>query len=394
MSCLSEGYALVLPFRRHACFIYFMSGILIRIFVIRMTLEHEKYQISTGSHRAKEVIWIRFAKDRALINRLKATFPFARWSASQKCWYLPDRPAIRERLGLPEKIAGKGVLAKIHPANHAALERLRSLLKLKGYSPNTIKTYTVEFGQLLYILKAHPVEELSPDRIRSYLLYCTEHLHLSENHIHSRLNAIKFYFDQVLKRDNFFLEIPRPKKPSTLPRVLSQKEIAKLFEVTTNEKHLLILKLCYGMGLRVSEIVNLKLEHINSKRMQVLIAGAKGKKDRYVHLPRTVIPALRDYYKTYKPAVYLFEGQFGGKYSSRSAQAVFKNAMKKANIRKAMGIHSLRHSYATHLLEYGTDISYIQKLLGHNSIQTTQVYTHVGVKDASQIKSPLDRLGV
>ena len=358
-----------------------------------MNLEHNKYQISTGSHRAKDVIWIHFAKDNALIRQLKSAFPAAKWSASQRCWYLPDRPAIREGLGLPERIGGKEVLAKIHPVNRPALEQMRSLLMLKGYSPNTIKTYTVEFGQLLYILKAHPVEELTPEKIRSYMLYCTERLHLSENHIHSRLNAIKFYFDQVLKRDKFFAEIPRPKKPGTLPRVLSQKEIAKLFEATTNEKHLLILKLCYGMGLRVSEVVKLKLEHINSKRMQVLIAGAKGKKDRYVNLPGSVLPALRAYYKACKPEVYLFEGQFGGKYSIRSAQAVFKNAMKKAKIRKSVGIHSLRHSYATHLLEYGTDISYIQKLLGHDSIQTTRIYTHVGVQDTTQVKSPLDMWG-
>ena len=203
---------------------------------------------------------------------------------------------------------------------------------------------------------------------------------------------MKFYFEQVLKREKVFVEIPRPKKPSKLPKFINAQDIKKMFEVTENRKHNLILKLCYGMGLRVSEIVNLKIRDIDSKNMQVLVERAKGKKDRYVNLPESVLDALRTYYKEYKPKEYLFEGQYGGKYSLRSVQNVFKAALKKANINKQVGIHSLRHSFATHLLEAGTDISYIQQLMGHNDIKTTLIYAEVGKKNLKNVKSPLDSL--
>jgi site-specific recombinase XerD len=356
-----------------------------------MAFEPGYFRFSFGNHKDNEVIRIVFPKDTNLIAHLRQ-YTRARWSASQRCWYVPDIPHYRNLFGLPAKSIGKFAMLKIHPVNRTALERFREQLTLKAYSPNTIKTYCMEFAQLLYILKSHPVESLSAEQLRSYCLYCIKQCNLSENQMHSRLNALKFYFEQVLHREKFFFEIPRPKKPSVLPKIMSMQDIAALFRVTTNHKHLLILQLCYGMGLRVSEIVSLKIEHIDSKRMQVLIAGAKGKKDRYVNLPQSVLESLRNYYKEYKPKEYLFEGQYGGRYAIRSIQSVFKQAMDKANIRKSVSIHSLRHSYATHLLEYGTDISYIQKLLGHNSIKTTQIYTHVGQRDIANIKSPLDRI--
>lgn len=188
------------------------------------------------------------------------------------------------------------------------------------------------------------------------------------------------------------MEIPRPQKPSTLPKVLSEKDIQKLFDVVSNPKHLLMLQLSYGMGLRVSEIVKLKIADIDSARMLVLIENSKGKKDRYVPLPETLLTSLREYYKSAKPKLYLFEGAQGGQYAVRSVQAVFHNALAKAKIRKKIGIHGLRHSYATHLLEYGTDMSFIQKLLGHTDIKTTEVYAKVSNTHLSKIKSPLDRL--
>ncbi len=210
--------------------------------------------------------------------------------------------------------------------------------------------------------------------------------------MNSKINAIKFYFEQVLHQPKMFFDIPRPKKPLLLPKMLSKGEVSKILRVTTNPKHLLVLQLCYGMGLRVSEIVNIRIEDIDSENMRVLIRGAKGKKDRYTNLPTSVLEPMREYYRLFQPQEWLFEGQYGGQYSVRSAQAVFKNAMKKAKINKTIGIHGLRHSYATHLIESGADIRFIKDLLGHNSIKTTQVYTHITDISKSQIKSPLDML--
>ncbi len=350
-----------------------------------------KYELA--NHKGKEVIFIRFDYDAALIARIKKLVG-VQWSQSQKAWYVLDTTLYREKFGLTAKpLVGKEVLHKIDAINQPALQRYIETLQLKGYSVNTINTYRNEFAQLLYILKDKAVvDDLDAERLRGYFLYCINTLKLSENTLHSRINAVKFYFEQVLKREKFFFEIPRPKKPSILPKVINAQDIKKLFEVTTNLKHNTMLKLCYGMGLRVSEIVNLKITDIDSKNMQVLIEKSKGKKDRYVNLPLSILAQLRLYFKEYKPKKYLFEGQYGDQYSVRSAQQVFKDALKKGKINKDIGIHGLRHSFATHLLEAGTDVTFIQQLLGHSDLKTTLRYTHVSKKSLKNIKSPLDSM--
>ena len=196
----------------------------------------------------------------------------------------------------------------------------------------------------------------------------------------------------MLHREKMFIEIPRPKKKEILPKVVSKSDIAKMFSHVDNLKHRVMLKLCYGMGLRVSEVVKLKITDIDSKRMLVHIEAGKGKTDRYVTLPSSVLDDLRNYYRTYRPKTYLFEGQNGGQYSIRSVQAVFKNTMQKAKVNKSVGIHGLRHSYATHLMESGTDMYFIQKLLGHNNIKTTEIYAKVSDRQLGNIKRPLDNL--
>jgi len=359
-----------------------------------MSFNSQNYKFSVGEHYDKSVIFVHFKFSQLLKDELKNKFSSVKWSASKKCWYLPDTNSIRKEVGMSQKTEfGKSVISKIHPVNLAALKRMHELLLLKSYSPNTIRTYCIEFSQLLYLLKDTPVSSLSPERVRSYFLFCATRLKLSENIIHSRINAVKFYFEQVLHHDKlFFEEIPRPQKKSSLPKVFSKQDIAKLFANVDNPKHSLMLKLCYGMGLRVSEIVNLKITNIDSKRMLVHIEAAKCKKDRYVTLPRSILDDLRNYYCAYRPKNYLFEGQYGGQYSIRSVQNVFKNAMRKAKINKSVGIHGLRHSYATHLLECGTDMVFIQKLLGHRDIKTTEIYAKVSNRQLSSVKSPLDDL--
>lgn len=349
------------------------------------------FKINLGTHRGKNVIWLEFPYNMALVASLKSQTT-AHWSQSRKAWYLADNRFNRNLCRIEQNIVGKDVLTRISPVNLVEFQAFQKILTMKGYAPNTIRTYSIEFAQLLYVLKETLVKNLDPDRLQSYFYYCSYHLRLSESVIHSRMNAVKFYFEQVLHREKMFFDIPRPKKPLALPKSLNIDEVKRLFSVVENSKHRLILKLCYGLGLRVSEIVNLKISNIDSHRMKVLIQRGKGKKDRYVNLPESVLEELRAYYKEYLPKLYLFEGQYGGAYSARSAQLVFKKAMDKAGIRKKIGIHGLRHSYATHLLELGTDVSLIQKLLGHNNIKTTLIYAQVADKSLSRVKSPLDMI--
>jgi integrase/recombinase XerD len=356
-----------------------------------MKSEDIRYELAT--HKGENIIFIYFEYNAALNARVRKLVG-VKWSASQKAWYVLDNAHYREKFGLTAKrVVGKEVLSKIDSINQPALQRYIDILQLKGYSANTIITYRNEFAQLLYFLKDKTiVDNLDVDRLWGYFLHCINTLKLSENTLHSRINATKFYFEQVLKREKFFFEIPRPKKASILPKVINAQDIKKLFEVTTNLKHNTMLKLCYGMGLRVSEIVNLKITDIDSKNMQVFIEQAKGKKDRYANLPLSILEQLRLYFKEYTPKKYLFEGQYGDRYSARSAQQVFKDALKKAKINKKVGIHGLRHSFATHLLEAGTDVTFIQQLLGHNDLKTTLRYTHVSKKNLKNIKSPLDSI--
>nr|WP_321222932.1 tyrosine-type recombinase/integrase [uncultured Psychroserpens sp.] len=355
-------------------------------------MDLKNYNILLGTLRNKKVIWIHFPFNQKLKNDLKRRFPSARWSTTMRQWYLPDLTTIRSALNLMEDSSYSKLYYQIHSNNKVAFQKFKEQLDLKAYSPNTMRMYLAEFSHLLLILKHHPVDDLSQKRLKDYFLYCVKTLNMKESKMNGKINAVKFYFEKVLHEPKMFFDIPRPKTPATLPKMLSKAEIKRLFSQVNNEKHLLILKLCYGMGLRVSEIVKIKIHHIDSDRMQVLITSAKGKKDRYVNLPESVLESLRTYYKNYRPKDWLFEGQYDGAYSTRSVQAVFKRAMKKAKIRKQIGIHGLRHSYATHLLESGADLRFIQQLLGHHSIKTTQIYTHVSKSSTSNVKSPLDTL--
>ena len=285
----------------------------------------------------------------------------------------------------------------LSPENQEALRQFLQTLSLKAYSNSTIRTYRYEFMQLLFVLKNKPVRELTVEQLKRYLQHCIEVDKLKENTIHSRMNALKFYFEQVLHRDQFFFDIPRPKKQLILPRYFNQAEIAAIIRAAGNIKHRVMLMLAYSAGLRVSEVVAIKTRNIDSSRMCILVEQAKGKKDRVVALSPLLLIMLREYWKEHKPDKdgYLFAGQWAGQpYSTRSMQLVLERAKERAGVLKQGGVHALRHSFATHLLDKGTDVTMIMKLLGHNDIKTTLRYLHVTNRDMLHIISPLDDLGL
>jgi integrase/recombinase XerD len=276
--------------------------------------------------------------------------------------------------------------------NLQSLGRTIKQLTLKAYSSSTIRTYRGELMVFLQVLGKIPAESLTTDDVKRYLLKCLKE-GLKENTMHSRINALKYYYEQVLGRDKFFVDIPRPKKAQQLPNILGENEISRLFNAVTNKKHKAILFMAYSAGLRVSEVINMKLKDIDSDRMQIFVERSKGKKDRYVNLSPILLDVLRKYIQLSqpKPATYLFEGQVSGSmYSVRSAQNIFHVARKAASIRKDVSFHSLPHSFATHILEKGIDIRYIKDILGHFNIKTTERYLHVKRDQLINIISPLD----
>lgn len=308
--------------------------------------------------------------------------------------YLEQRKAISLDQTKPIKKVTALQLVKfpLCSSNILAYEAMKNKLIVKGYSPNTIKNYLYEFQLLLRLLKERSVNDLEKDHIQSYLLWLLKEQGCSETKVHTTVNAIKFYFEQVIERQKVVYDLPRPKKPFKLPSILAAEEIIQLILSVKNLKHKTLLMTGYSSGLRVSEIIHLKMTDIDSKRMMMHLRGAKGKKDRMVPLSNMLLNTLRSYYLAYKPKVYVFESHFGEMYSARSAQKILQDAKKAAGIYKQGGIHMLRHSYATHLMESGTDIRIIQNLLGHNSIRTTMLYTHVSNKDLAKVESPLDKL--
>ncbi|MFN9494126.1 MAG: tyrosine-type recombinase/integrase [Sphingobacteriales bacterium] len=297
------------------------------------------------------------------------------------------------KLGMPLQ-AVVSVPHQMSAVNLLALDRFVKTLALKAYSPATMHHYRQEFQKLLMLLGELDVSSLTTEQVKSYLLWLITKKGYGESHANTAVNAIKFYFEKVLLQPRVVYDLPRPKKPLVLPKVMGKESITRIIQSMDNLKHQSMLMLAYAAGLRVSEIVALKLVDIDSDRMCINIRRAKGKKDRVVALSPILLDHLRDYFRAYRPKEWLFEGQGGGQYSARSVQQVFKDAKALAGVKTPGGIHTMRHSFATHLLESGTDIRFIKDLLGHNSLSTTLRYTHVSLKQITLIKSPLDDLNL
>jgi len=273
------------------------------------------------------------------------------------------------------------------------IEQFAQWLRSKRYSQNTVKAYIDAIGVFLQFVVGKALHEIDSNDV---IMFNNEYIlkrKLSESYQNQTVSAIKLFFKTVKNRQIEPEKIHRPKNHKKLPAVLSKEEIKMILEVHGNMKHRAMLSLIYACGLRRSELINLKPTDVDSKRHVLIIRKAKGRKDRIAPISEKLIEMLRDYYKAYRPQIWLFEGQTGGtRYSDKSLENVLKQAVKKAGINKPVSLHWLRHSYATHLLENGTDLRYIQELLGHKSSKTTEIYTHVSTRSIQNIVSPFDTL--
>jgi site-specific recombinase XerD len=370
----------------------------------------------------EDIKWMEVYMPPHLVLREKIKrFSMARYSTIKDCYLLPAAPTVYEAMLMqfePNKVLlsnqlPKDYLMKQNLPNRKQLDLTKTKSRIfdqvperaypfvsqmvdtilaLNYSSSTMQTYTSSFLKFLRDHEFRDPKTVTQAEIVKYLASMMER-GLSASSGHSIVNALLFYYQHVVGLQSFELRLPRPKKEKKLPSVLTMDECLQIFRVVDNPKHKLLLLIGYGAGLRVSEIVNLEWRDILFTEHKIHIKNAKGKKDRMVMLPHSIVDSLEHYRKLYQPNQYVFEGQFAGEpYSTGSVQAVMREALKKSGLSKKASVHTLRHSFATHLLEGGTDIRYIQKFLGHASIKTTTIYTHVTKMATDKITSPLDRL--
>lgn len=383
---------------------------------VEITEQHDEKIVETKQNIAEidtlkahniqnRIIRIYFVYNRTLIEDIKK-MGLSRWNSSENCWTMPyneqnveilqklsqanglkwDYQMISKTEGLPRQ------------PKHAAYVRcpkeyIEKLKELR-YSINTLNVYTDLFEEFLNYYSAKKAIEISEEEIIAFLRYLVNERKISTSYQNQSINAIKFYYERVLGGKRKIYLIERPRKENFLPEVLSEDEIAAILKSITNIKHKALIMTIYSGGLRISELINLKVKDIDSDRMQIRVEQSKGKKDRYTLLSKKTLLILLQYFAEYKPKEWLFEGEDGGQYADSSIYNIFHKAIKKVGITKKVSIHSLRHSFATHLLENGTDLRYIQSLLGHSSSKTTEIYTHITNKGFDQIKNPLDKLEI
>lgn len=345
------------------------------------------WEAKTITHRGSKRIAVSFEKNAELIARIRR-LEGSRWSQTLGVWHLPDTEENRLRFNLS-------------PHSHSLpsvegmeqIEKFKQWLRSKRYSDSTLKTYSEALKSFLIFYRDKSIAEITNEDV---IIYNNEFIlknNLSASYQNQIVNAIKLFFTTVRATKIEIDKIHRPKRSKLLPNVLSKEEIKAILGALTNVKHKAMLSLIYACGLRRSELLNLTFDDIQSDRKLLIIKQSKGKKDRIVPLSDKILEMLREYYKSYKPKKWLFEGQQENtKYSDRSLEEVLKKSIRLARINKPVSLHWLRHSYATHLLENGTDLRYIQELLGHSSSKTTEIYTHVSTKSIQNIKSPFDDL--
>lgn len=370
-------------------------------------------KLEKADHKGENRILIKFDYNKEIIAQVK-TIKDCRWSTSLHCWHVGNNPenlrkifrllkgvavidASRVFKDSAQKTKQKSVLSlvKLDEEIEKQVNRFGKWMEQKRYSRNTTDNYiaTLKVFFAFIKLKNKQVENIDTDDIENFNYEYILRNNFSGAYQNQVISAIKLFYLKHLQKKFEIKNIERPKRPKKLPRVLSKEDVKKIFECIENKKHKAILSLIYSAGLRIGEAVNLKIEDIDKDRMLITIREAKGMKDRIIGLSEKILVLLRDYYKEFRPKVYLFEGEKEAKpYSASSIQKIFRRAFEKAGIKKYASVHTLRHSYATHLLESGTDLRLIQELLGHGSPKTTQIYTHVSRKSIQEVKSPFDDL--
>jgi integrase/recombinase XerD len=369
-------------------------------------------------------IKVEFANDPVWNDRIRL-IAGRRWSRSQRCWLVPNTRAnvvkIGELFGKENCRFSEEIIRLYKPQattqeinhylnpprkrwinepfdreadKHPVIQQVVNELKIRNYSHKTIANYKNALIGLIHFLENQPLNTLPFEEVKRYLLFLSERKKKSYSTINIVLNAYKFYREHVLGETKLpYVKLPKAKVPQIIPKVFSREEVKTIIEHTLGMKYKLAFRLIYAAGLRVSEMCMLKISDIDFDRKTLRIEQAKGQKDRTVMLSEKLIPDLKYYLSVKKPKTYLIENtETHEPLSTRTLQIVFEEVLSKTGINKQMGIHALRHSFATHLLEAGTDIRQIQVLLGHSDIRTTMRYTHVSNDQIGRIKSPLDDL--
>lgn len=333
-----------------------------------------------------------------------------RWSDSMKGWYMAYSRASLDRLwtfrhetgmimpgldALRREYREGSEPTVFSPANERALALFRQYLETRRYSRRTVKTYMESMRTFLLHFSGREASSLTQEDVIRFNAEYILKKGYSWSYQNQVISAVKLFYQAVMHRSYREMEVERPRRGRNLPDVFQVSEVERMLGAIRNQKHKAALALMYACGLRRSELIGLKISDIDSTRRMLKVREGKGKKDRLVPLPQGMIDMLRAYYKVYRPEVYLFEGVIAGTpYSETSLREAFVLAMKHAGISKKLTLHSLRHSYATHLLESGVDLRYIQVLLGHRSSRTTEIYTHVSTRTLEQIASPFDKLNI
>lgn len=327
--------------------------------------------------------------------------PTSFYNHTQRIWSLTNtqqnllqvQQLFGDRLQIQESEI-KAKIPRIEPSEKVQLEldRNHQTMVLKGFSESTIRTYQHELLQFFNYFENHDLKSVGKEQIEGFVFHLLSKYKISEQKQNSMINAIKCYYEHCLDMPREYYNITRPKKSVDLPNVLSEEEVIKILNQPSNIKHRAILHTIYGAGLRVGEILRLRVQDIRSDDGYIFIKDSKGKRDRHTVLSPYVLEILREYYNEHKPSYWLFEGQSGGQYSAKSIQNIFRKAVKETGANPWSTPHTLRHSFATHLMQSGVNIRYIQSALGHASSKTTEVYTRILEVSNKTLTSPLDKL--